>query len=258
MTDKKHILVVDDDTSLLEKLGDLLEFEGYDVSTATDGEGGLKKLQTVSPDLIILDMNMPGMGGIGFLKALGADAGRPVPPVFVFTARASMEDFFDGLEVAGFMAKPCEPDVLLREVKRVLGAAGDREGGGKAAAAAGGKRILIAEDDAEEARRIARAFEKAGFDVESADSGPVALERVIGSKPDVVLAKQVLTGMNGDKLAAMLKEMPTTAAIPVVLYEDSSLPVGMSASTGGKGLAEKLIRSAESAELIGAVLSVLS
>ncbi|NQT93034.1 MAG: response regulator [Lentisphaerae bacterium] len=60
---KKRILLIDDDTSLLTTLSDFLSFEGYEVVTADSGEQGLRRLQTTEPDLIVLDMSMPGMGG---------------------------------------------------------------------------------------------------------------------------------------------------------------------------------------------------
>ena len=63
---KRTILIVDDDRSLLTTLSDFLAFEGYEVLTAESGEDGLRTLTDATPDLIILDMSMPGMGGVGF------------------------------------------------------------------------------------------------------------------------------------------------------------------------------------------------
>ena len=74
---KRHILLLDDDPSLRRTLGDFLRFEGYDVVTAESGEKGLEALKVQRPDLIILDMSMPGMGGIGFLKSILDENGKP-------------------------------------------------------------------------------------------------------------------------------------------------------------------------------------
>ena len=100
---KKTILLIDDDTSLLVTLSDFLRFEGYDVTTADSGEQGLKRLKTLEPDLIILDMSMPGMGGIGFLKEISV-VGKPKHPVLVLTARANMAEFFADIDVDGRIA----------------------------------------------------------------------------------------------------------------------------------------------------------
>jgi len=111
--EKRKILLIDDDTSLLVTLRDFLLFEGYEVATADSGEQGLKRLETFLPDLIVLDMSMPGMGGIGFLQRITRSDGAPRYPVLVLTARASMAEFFANVSVDGFIAKPCDPEDLL-------------------------------------------------------------------------------------------------------------------------------------------------
>jgi len=70
MSEKPRILLVDDDESLVRTLGDLLSFSDYDVVSALDGAGALDKLRAATPDLIVLDISMPKMGGLQFLKAL--------------------------------------------------------------------------------------------------------------------------------------------------------------------------------------------
>jgi len=252
MANKKHILLVDDDVNLLTTLGDLLESEGYCVATAESGEVGLEALQTAIPDLIILDMNMPGMGGLGFLRALSDRKMAPRPPVYVFTARANFEEFFEGLDVVGFMAKPCEPDALLAEVARVLASAKPPPDTEPAAAPC----VLIAEDDAGDIRRIARAFERAGYTVEKVENGPDALAKAISCKPDVLLAKKVLTGMNGDKLATMLRQMEGTAAIPVVVYEETAAT--QTAPAPPPPAVARVVQGAKSDDLLTAVAAVLS
>ena len=119
MTSQRKILLVDDDPSLLITVGQLLKFEGYDVTTAESGETALELLKAFKPDLIILDMSMPGMGGVGFLKNI-MEGKKPAFPVLVLTARSQMAEFFADIEVEGFLTKPAEPDALLQEVARIL------------------------------------------------------------------------------------------------------------------------------------------
>ena len=80
-TTQPSVLLVDDDTSLLVTLSDFLKFEGYHVVTADSGEEALRRLEEIRPDLIILDMSMPGMGGVGFLKAISSSGGRLIAGV---------------------------------------------------------------------------------------------------------------------------------------------------------------------------------
>ncbi len=228
---KKVILLIDDDTSLLVTLSDFLRFEGYEVVTADSGEQGLKRLKTLEPKLIILDMSMPGMGGIGFLKEISVD-GKPKYPVLVLTARANMAEFFADVDVDGFVAKPCAPEDLLMEVGRILFLrAGQEE---DVSAVSSPIKVLLGEDDAMLASKIEAELEGAGMLVSLVEQGPEMIEQAILQRPDVILCKQLLSKMNGDVVADILRAMPNARSIPVVLYDDSGLlkddvrPLGVS------------------------------
>ena len=219
---KRTILLIDDDTSLLVTLRDFLLFEGYDVVTADSGEQGLKRLEKVKPDLIVLDMSMPGMGGIGFLKHITREDGELMHPVLVLTARANMAEFFANVNVDGFVAKPCNPDDLLMEVGRIIFLRrGTERASSEAYERKTVRKILIGEDEKSVAENLASAFTDAGFLVDVAHAGPEILEKAIVQKPDVILAKYLLEGMNGDNAAELLRKMPNTRDIPVVLYDET-------------------------------------
>src|SRR4029077_16070984 len=81
---------------------------------------GLAKLEIFKPDLIILDMNMPRMGGLEFYQKISDQLNQPKYPVLVLTARANMETLFKELNIDGFMAKPFEVDNLLEEINIII------------------------------------------------------------------------------------------------------------------------------------------
>lgn len=218
--DKKKILLIDDDRNLLLTLSDFLKFEGYTIVTADCGENGLKALERVTPDLIILDMSMPGMGGVGFLKEISSKDGKPKYPVLVLTARANMAEFFANVDVDGFIAKPCDPNDLLMEVARIIFLTSGKMDSSKLAAKEKFK-VLIGEDDDVARERLVDAFAGANLLVDAVSKGPEVLEQAIVQRPDIIVVKRVLASMNGDSVASMLKEMPNTKTIPVVLYDDS-------------------------------------
>lgn len=253
---KRRILLVDDDTSLLVTLSDFLRYEGYDVTTAESGEQALKRLQQLVPDLIILDMSMPGMGGIGFLRNISTEEGKPNYPVLVLTARANMAEFFANVEVDGFVSKPCAPSDLLMEVGRILFLRGSSKQESRDARVVQKNRVLIGDDDEGRCQAIADAFIEQGYIVENVFKGPEVLEKAIVWKPDVVVMKLVLSGMNGDAVAKMMKELPHTKDTPVVLFDDSDSRTFDSKYTAGTGV-RKFVRSAEPATLIGAVKDLL-
>jgi DNA-binding response OmpR family regulator len=115
----KHILVVDDDTLLRRSLGLQLEQAGYVATTAASAEDALAQVARERPDLILLDVGLPGMDGLEALRHFQRETDIPV--IFV-TARRRELDTILGLELGadGYITKPFNPDVLLAHVKAVL------------------------------------------------------------------------------------------------------------------------------------------
>lgn len=113
------ILVVDDDVDVQTLVRDLLEAEGYDVSTANNGLAALEQLETARPALILLDMNMPGMNGWEFARAY-RKAPSPHVPIIVFTAGPVAQVAAREINADGFIAKPFDILELLAVISRHL------------------------------------------------------------------------------------------------------------------------------------------
>lgn len=216
-TKKDHILLVDDEKHLLISLRDYLTFENFVVTTAQSGEEALELVEKMSPDLIILDISMPGIGGLGFLKRITEANGKLRFPVLVLTARSMMADFFRDVEVDGFIAKPCEETELTSIVRAILA---------KRKRVAELRRrikqkVLVAENEQVIAVELIRLLGAAGYDVEVVSSGPELLEKATQIKPDLVLAKEMLPRLNGSAVASLMDVMPSVSAVPVLLYDGS-------------------------------------
>ncbi|MFN2134828.1 MAG: response regulator transcription factor [Candidatus Promineifilaceae bacterium] len=123
----KHILVVDDDALLRRSLSLQLEQVGYRASTAASAEDALALARRDRPDLILLDVGLPGMDGLDALRQFQQN--DDIPVIFV-TARRRELDTILGLELGadGYITKPFNPDVLLAHVKAVLRRS-ERQGG---------------------------------------------------------------------------------------------------------------------------------
>jgi CheY-like chemotaxis protein len=215
-TNKRKLLLVDDDPSLLETLGDFLTFEGYEVVCATSGEDALIKMRPFQPDLIILDMGMPGMGGTGFMDRITNPDGRTLYPVLVLTARASMAEFFADKQIAGFIAKPCDPPDLLLEVGRILFMTASE--GCHVATPQVKRRLVVAEGDAALRETLRAEFARAGFEVETVATGAEALEACVTLKPDAAVMRLELEGMSADEVVGMLKRLPHSRGTQAVVY----------------------------------------
>ena len=124
---KKKILIVDDESDLVEMLSIRLEASGYQVITASDGQEGLHKAQTEKSDLIILDLMLPKIDGYKVCRMLKFDEKYRQIPIILFTARAQEADIKLGEEVGAdaYVTKPFEPDILLGKITQLLNRSGD-------------------------------------------------------------------------------------------------------------------------------------
>ena len=254
---KRKILLIDDDASLRRTLSDFLRFEGYDVVTAESGEKGLEVLNTLSPDLIILDMSMPGIGGVGFLKEIMDADGNPRNPVLVLTARSNMAEFFADVNVDGFIAKPCDPQDLLMEVSRIIFLRSGDELETVSVTDKKRHKLLLGEDDLAVAKRLREWFSARGFTIEVVDKGPDVLERAIVSQPDAIIINLILEGMNGDAVAGMLGVMPNTKNIPIILYDNSGMKLPQKELRGSGGGIAGVVESNEPSAIQAVIDRVL-
>jgi CheY-like chemotaxis protein len=103
----KRVLVVDDMAIFREPLQLALRAAGYDVATAADGAQAIAAISNRRPDVVVLDMNMPGMNGVSFLRRLRGAPSLASIPVLVLTANADVEQIKAAMElgVAGYLHK---------------------------------------------------------------------------------------------------------------------------------------------------------
>ena len=123
MEAKKKVLVIDDEVSLLETTAYVLKDRGYDVLTAASGAAGFKLANSGKPNLIILDVNMPGIDGWEALKMLKANAKTKDIPVLMLTTKSMISDvnFAFALGATGYLTKPLNVSRLEIKVKELIG-----------------------------------------------------------------------------------------------------------------------------------------
>jgi DNA-binding response OmpR family regulator len=123
MTKKKHILCIEDEAEMIELMRLVLEREGFEVIGAVGGEQGLKAMRQNKPDLILLDLMMPGMDGWEVYRQMRADKELTEIPVIIVTAKAQSIDKVLGLQVAkvaDYITKPFGPKELIGSIDRVF------------------------------------------------------------------------------------------------------------------------------------------
>jgi len=119
MSDQAHILVVDDDERLRDLLRKYLTDNGYVVTVAGDAKEARGQLASIAPDLIVLDVMMPGESGMALTKSLRA---KSAVPILLLTAMGAAQDRIQGLESGAddYLAKPFEPRELLLRIAGIL------------------------------------------------------------------------------------------------------------------------------------------
>ena len=130
-----RLLVVDDEPNILELLAASLRFAGFEVATATHGQQAVDVVRTFRPDLLVLDVMMPGIDGFTVVRRLRETGNRA--PVLFLTARDATEDKITGLTIGGddYVTKPFSLDEVIARIRAVLRRAGGRDGPGSAGTA---------------------------------------------------------------------------------------------------------------------------
>ncbi len=214
---KRTILVIDDSPEVTKILKFHLE-KKYTVLEARDGEAGLKLIYGASPDLVILDINMPRMDGLAVYNKLCADTGKISFPVIILTVREELGALFKDLNVDGFITKPFDVEQVLEEIEIIM----DKRYGAAAPKTVdtdtGPKTILVVESNQNAFYKIAGAFSNAGYVIKSAKGGMEAIEKIMAEPPNLVLIKLELPDIAGDLVCVKLKRMPKTMDMPFVLY----------------------------------------
>ncbi len=259
MEQKAKILIVDDDKILRGNIVRILKMKGYEVEAAEDGLQGLKKLETYNPALIVLDINMPNMGGIEFYhKIYFGD--KPRYPVLFSTARSDLEHLFREFSIDGFIVKPFDLDDFVREVeiilkKRECVVEGPEQKIGQLL-----KNVYLAENDPAESGPIAVALLDAGYRVACAKSGSAVLELMMIDPPVLGLIKLGLVDVSGDLVVQRAHHMAKTSAVKFIVYEkgDSSRLTPVRERMRGKTGVTDLVEYATTLDLVRAVEAALA
>ena len=187
MTDDWHVQVVEDNAPLRERLARYLRGEGFRVSTAADAAEARAQLGALTPDLLVLDVMMPGESGLALTASLRA--GRQAIPILMLTARGTPEDRIAGFEAGAddYLPKPFEPRELVLRIRALLRRAPPPPSGGVAEPL----RFGSAEFDPERGE-----LRDAGGPIRLT-GGEVALLAALAARPNEVLSREDLAAVLG-------------------------------------------------------------
>ncbi len=235
----KKILIIEDEKALLDILSDKLKQEGFDVSGAGDGEEGLEKMRQERPDLILLDIVMPKVGGMEVLEVIHNDDDLNDIPIIVISNSGQPVEIEKarGLGARDFLIKAeFDPREVVDKVHNMLGGsiaennhAAAEAGGGKSKEAraakdtsqkAGKHTVLVVEDDQFLRDLIIRKLEEEDFNTVQAIDGEEGVRLIREKNPDIVLLDLILPGIDGFEVLKQAKADVSISAIPIIILSN--------------------------------------
>ena len=235
MNQRHTILIVDDDPLNLKLLDAQLSSNQYDTIIAADGFAAMEKVKNENPDLILLDIMMPGLDGYEVTERLKADPETMDIPIILITALDETEDKIKGLECGAdeFLNKPVNTAELLARVKSLLRLklykdqlksrkqsqqilTETKDIGELSEKRVNLPTILLVEDDEKDIRLIRNYLQGEAYRLEVAKTGEEAMSFVLRQKIDLILLDIMLPGMDGFEVVSRLKDSEAAKNIQIV------------------------------------------
>lgn len=196
------VLVCDDDASIREVVKTMLEASGYRVWTAASGEEALAVARTRKPDVIVLDLLLPGIDGRETAQALKGREETADIPVVVLSVLTAEQMVVDGAESR--VEKPIEEDMLLTALRHALG--GDHP------------QALVVEDDPQLAEVLEVTLARHGLEVRRARTGREAMRLGRALVPDLLVLDLALPGGDGYSVVEWMRSQRWLSNVPVLVY----------------------------------------
>lgn len=226
---RKRILIVDDEPVNVKLLEAQIPQDLYEITRACNGFEGLEKVTQNPPDLVLLDIMMPGMNGYEVTRKLKSDPISKYIPVILVTALGGIEDKIKGLEAGAdeFLNKPVQRIELLararslirfKELQEQFASRSQVEGaykcgtedGESTAISSAPQRVLVVEDDAQDAKLVHYYLNETPLDLEFISNGTDALARMEKNNIDLILLDILLPGLDGFEICRQLKTRDRT------------------------------------------------
>ena len=208
-TPHSTILVIDDDANVRDLMERTLTKDRYRVVTAADGAHGLALAKELTPNVITLDVMMPGMDGWAVLTALKADPDTADIPVIMLTIVDDKNMGF-ALGAADYFTKPIDWQRLAGALK-------------KHRRSSAAQTVLLVEDDSNTRDMLRRSMEKEGWSVTEAENGRIGLERLTESIPALILLDLMMPEMDGFTFMEELRRRSDAKQIPIIVITAKDL-----------------------------------
>jgi two-component system cell cycle response regulator len=228
------VLVIEDNDVNLELMTYLLRAGGYDTDVARDGATGLARMRQGGLDLVICDIQLPGLDGLRLVRAFRDEFGAAGPPVIAVTAFAQAGDREKILSAGfdGYLSKPIEPEIFVGQIGAFLPEARRAAVGGKETAATpvvaevrapvGGLRVLVVDDTAANVELMRGLLEPFGHLVHAASGVTDALADLVAAVPHLIVSDVHLRDGTGYELLSIARRDGRLRDVPFVILSSTA------------------------------------
>ncbi len=202
------ILVVDDEDNIRELLHQELEEAGYRVIEAIDGSEALDKARQEQPDLIILDILMPGIDGFDVMSILRNDKETALIPIVIYSI---IEDREKGYRLGAddYLTKSGAADALLQSVSSLVAVPRDKQ-----------HKVLIIEDDESVVKAVRDALKIRGYEVITAHNGQQGIAKAQAEAPNLIIIDDDISKLNNNEILKTLKNEKNTENASIIILSD--------------------------------------
>lgn len=216
------ILLVDDDIDFCKATSKILENDGYEVSIANDAKNARQQLKSVKPDLIILDIMLPGQDGFSLCREFKENTDFFEIPILILTsvsAKVEGEKYAEKIaqhhKADGYAEKPVDPKELLTRIyalltKRKITVTEPTDK----------RKVLIIDSDRDFLHKMSEFLKVNGFEVQVTDTAKGGIRMVKAMSPDLILMDVMLPDRDGFSVSHELKTSSNTYNIPIVAVSD--------------------------------------
>jgi PAS domain S-box-containing protein len=205
--DRGTVLICDDNAAILEVTGTVLAERGYRVSLAQSGEQAIERAIAERPDVILLDLVMPGLSGTQTVTALRAHPAIADIPIVVLSVLPRSREDIASYALADWIEKPAAPATMFDALERAISEKADSF------------RVLVVERDPAVAEILAALFQRHGVTSFASTGGPQALDMCAQIGPDLVVLDNELPDVDGVDIKQWLHRDPRLSALPMTAYD---------------------------------------
>ncbi len=207
----RRVLVIDDDPNARELMRLYLEDAGFTVLAVDGAEDGVSKIKHFRPDLITLDLTLPGMDGLSFLtQHADSDLLRGVPVLVVSSAEGLEKALAVGAQA--ILPKPIRRHEFLEVIQNLVHATSQHR-----------PYVMVVDDDPKAVKIVSSYFSDEPVEVVCAHGGQEAIDSIQVRRPDIVILDLMMPEVSGYQVLTALRANPATASIPVVILSAKDL-----------------------------------